>query len=164
MKEWYIPTAAVFLAVDDNPNEEASEDKEDCHISTLSDRQEREGGEEDSLYVAFSTSNGFVPVKLMSSTCYMPPPRPQQLAPSSGRASDAESQDLVILQLNVEDLTLPKLDVLEHLTSTIKANVVLLQETHKENNTILKLPDFTLAGHTNSKHYGLATFVKDDIK
>ena len=27
MKEWYAPTAAVFLAVDDNPNEEASEVK-----------------------------------------------------------------------------------------------------------------------------------------
>ena len=42
MKEWYAPTAAIFLAVDDNPNEEARKDKEDCHISTLSDRQERE--------------------------------------------------------------------------------------------------------------------------
>ena len=42
VKEWYAPTAAVFLAVDDNPNEEASEVKEDCHISTLSDHQERE--------------------------------------------------------------------------------------------------------------------------
>ena len=42
MKEWYAPIAAVFLAVDDNPNEEASEVKEDCHISTLSDHQERE--------------------------------------------------------------------------------------------------------------------------
>ena len=42
MKEWYARTAAVFLAVDDNPNEEASEVKEDCHISTLSDHQERE--------------------------------------------------------------------------------------------------------------------------
>ena len=70
----------------------------------------------------------------------------------------------MILQLNVDGHTLPKLDVLEHLTSTTKAHVVLLQETHKENNTILKLPDFTLAGHTNSKHHGLATFVKDDIK
>ena len=27
MKEWYAPTAAVFLAVDDNPNEETSEVK-----------------------------------------------------------------------------------------------------------------------------------------
>ena len=42
MKEWYAPTAAVFLAVDDNPNEETSEVKEDCHISTLSDHQERQ--------------------------------------------------------------------------------------------------------------------------
>ena len=94
----------------------------------------------------------------------MPPPRPRQLALFSVWVSDAESQDLVILQLNVEGLTLPKLDVLEHLTSTTKANVVLLQETHKENNTILKLPDFPPADHTNSKHHGLVTFVKNDIK
>ena len=30
MKEWYALTVAVFLAVDDSPNEEASKDKEDC--------------------------------------------------------------------------------------------------------------------------------------
>ena len=42
MEEWYTPTAAVFLAVNDNPNKEASEEEEDCHISTLSDHQERE--------------------------------------------------------------------------------------------------------------------------
>ena len=94
----------------------------------------------------------------------MPPPRPRQLVPFSWRESDTESQDLVILQLNVEGLTLPKLDVLEHVTATTKANVVLLQETHKENKTILKLPDITLAGHTNSKYHGLATFVKNYIK
>ena len=35
MKEWYTPTAAIFLAVDNNSNEEASKDKEDCHICTL---------------------------------------------------------------------------------------------------------------------------------
>ena len=42
---WYegvvAPTAPMFLAVDDNPNVEASEDKEDCHIGTLSNHQER---------------------------------------------------------------------------------------------------------------------------
>ena len=40
MMKWYAPTAAVFLTFDDNPNDEASEEKEDCYISTLSDRQE----------------------------------------------------------------------------------------------------------------------------
>ena len=54
------------------------------------------------------------------------------------------SQNLAILQLNSKGFTLPKLDVLERLISTTKANVVLLQ-TNKENNTTLKLPGFTLA-------------------
>ena len=57
---------------------------------------------------------------------------------------------------------LPKLDVLEYLTST--TNVVLLQDTQYENNTTLKFPSFTLASYTMGNHHGLATFVKGDIK
>ena len=40
---------------------------------------------------------------------------------------------------------------------------MLLQETHKENDTILKLHGYTLAGQTKSRHHGLATFIKDDV-
>ena len=50
MKERYALTVALFLAVDDSPNEEASKDEEDCHISTLSDRQERELLEQKKLF------------------------------------------------------------------------------------------------------------------
>ena len=70
-------------------------------------------------------------------------------------------ESLVILQINVEGLTIAKLDVLEQIAIKNKATVVLLQETHKENNATLKLPGFTLAGHTKSKHHGLATFIQD---
>ena len=62
-------------------------------------------------------------------------------------------------------LTIAKLDILEKITIKNKATVVL-QETHKENNTNLKLPSFTLASNTKSKHHGLATFIQpiDDPK
>ena len=40
---------------------------------------------------------------------------------------------------------------------------MLLQETHKESDTILKLPGFTLAGYTKSKHHSLASFVISDV-
>lgn len=73
------------------------------------------------------------------------------------------AESLVILQLNVEGLTTAKLDVLEQVATKNKATVVLLQETHKENDAILKLPGFTLAGHTKSKHHGTATFIKEAV-
>ena len=86
--------------------------------------------------------------------------RSRQHASFSGRAASAvESQGLTVLQLNVEGLTTAKLSVLEHVATTNKATVVLLQETHKESDTILKLPGFTLAGYTKCKHHGLASFV-----
>ena len=43
------------------------------------------------------------------------------------------------------------------LATNNKATVVLLQETHKENDTILKLHGYTLAGQTKSRHHGLAS-------
>ena len=91
--------------------------------------------------------------------------RPQCLrhhASLSGR-TDSSAESLAILQINVEGLTIAKLDVLEQIAIKNKATVVLLQETHKENNATLKLPGFTLAGHTKSKHHGLATFIQDGM-
>ena len=91
--------------------------------------------------------------------------RPQLLrqhASLSGR-TDSSAESLAILQINVEGLTIAKLDVLEQIAIKNSATVVLLQETHKENNATLKLPGFTFAGHTKSKHYGLATFIQDGV-
>ena len=84
--------------------------------------------------------------------------RLRQHASLSGR-TDSSAESLAILQINVEGLTIAKLDVLEQIAIKNKATFVLLQETHKENNATLKLPGFTLAGHTKSKHHGLATFL-----
>ncbi|KAI0220193.1 hypothetical protein LSAT2_028289 [Lamellibrachia satsuma] len=43
-----------------------------------------------------------------------------------------------------------------------KTAVILLQGTHWETTTNLKIPGFALAGHIASKHHGMATFVKTD--
>ena len=50
-----------------------------------------------------------------------------------------------------------KPDILEKIDNKNSATVILLQETHKENLTDLKLPGFVLAGHIKSNHHGLAT-------
>ena len=68
-----------------------------------------------------------------------------------------------MLQLNVEGLTIAKLDILKLIATKNKVTVVVLQETHKANTTILKLPGYLLAGHTKIKHYSLATLVKEDV-
>ena len=98
----------------------------------------------------------------MSSPRLQRPHSSRQRAPYAGR-KDSPAENLVILQLNVEGLTTAKLDVLEQLASINKATVVVLQETHKENATTLKLPGYTLAGHTKNRHHGLATFIKDGV-
>ena len=76
----------------------------------------------------------------------MVPQRLRQHA-SSGRA-DPSAKSLAIIQLNVEGLTTAKLDILEQLATNNKATIVLLQETHQENDTILKFHRYTLAGQT----------------
>ena len=40
---------------------------------------------------------------------------------------------------------------------------MLLQETHKENDSNLKLHGYTLDGQTKSRHHGLATFIRDNV-
>ncbi|XP_038075621.1 uncharacterized protein LOC119743290 [Patiria miniata] len=80
-----------------------------------------------------------VSVKLMSSPRSQQPQHPRQHASFSGRA-DLSIESLQILQLNIEGLTIAKLDVFEQITTKNKATVVLLQETHKKNDAILKLP------------------------
>ena len=99
--------------------------------------------------------------KKMTSHRSQRPQHPRQHA-SSGRANPS-AESLAIIQLNIEGLTTSKLDILEQLATNNKATIVLLQETHKENDTILKLHGYTLASQTKSRHHGLATFIRDDI-
>ena len=70
---------------------------------------------------------------------------------------------LALLQLNVEGLTTAKINILEQIVSKNNVTVITLQETHQENKNILRVPGYTLAGHTASKHHGIATFVRKDM-
>ena len=51
-----------------------------------------------------------------------------------------------ILQLNIEGLTVSKMNVLYHLTMQSETVVILLQETHCINTEKLVLPNYQLAG------------------
>ncbi|KAE8289530.1 hypothetical protein D5F01_LYC11232 [Larimichthys crocea] len=69
---------------------------------------------------------------------------------------------LALLQLNVEGLTIAKINILEQVASTNNVTVTL-QETHQKNKNILRVPGYTLAGHTANKQHGIATFVRKDM-
>ena len=68
-----------------------------------------------------------------------------------------------MLQLNIEGLTIAKLEVVQHLAESNKVAAVLLQETHCTDEERLKLPGFHLTGSIYSRRHGLATFVRADI-
>ena len=69
-----------------------------------------------------------------------------------------------ILQLNIEDLTASKMNVLHHLAKQSEALVILLQETHCTDAEKLVLPNYQLAGSSLSRKHGLATFVHERLK
>jgi exonuclease III len=69
-----------------------------------------------------------------------------------------------ILQLNVEGLTQPKRDIINHLATVHNANIILLQETHQENVKKLVIEGFTLTHFIPTKVLGIATYIKEGIK
>ena len=69
-----------------------------------------------------------------------------------------------ILQLNIEDLTASKMNVLHHLAVQSEALVILLQETHCTDAEKLVLPNYQLAGSSLSRKHGLATFVHEQLR
>ena len=69
-----------------------------------------------------------------------------------------------ILQLNIEGLTVSKMNVLYHLAVQHEALVILLQETHCTSSEKLKLPSFALNGFFLSRKHGLATFGHEGLK
>ena len=69
-----------------------------------------------------------------------------------------------ILQLNIEDLTVSKMIVFQHLIEETEALVILLQETHGITADKLVLPNYQLAGFSSSRKHGLATFVHKRLK
>ncbi|TKS86198.1 hypothetical protein D9C73_020315 [Collichthys lucidus] len=77
----------------------------------------------------------------------------------SSQHSPTTALALALLQLNVEGLTIAKINILEQLASMNNVTVITLQETHHKNKNILRVPGYTLAGHTANKQHGIATFV-----
>ena len=73
-------------------------------------------------------------------------------------------EGITVLQLNVEGLTKPKVDVIEYVTRKHKPTVILLQETHQTDSSRLKVNGYQLAGWTASSIDGIATFVNDNAK
>ena len=64
----------------------------------------------------------------------------------------------------MEGISKAKFQVIHHLATTHETTAILLQETHSTNPSSLYLPSYTLAAHTTSSIYGLATFVCDSIR
>ena len=69
-----------------------------------------------------------------------------------------------LLQLNIEDLTASKMNILHHLATQLGAFVILLQETHYTSAEKLVLSNYQLAGFSLSRKHGLATFVHEWLK
>ena len=69
-----------------------------------------------------------------------------------------------ILQLNIEDLTASKMNVLHHLAMQSEALVILLQETHCTDAEKLVLLNYQLTGSSLRRKHGLATFVHERLR
>lgn len=72
-----------------------------------------------------------------------------------------------IFQLNIEGISKAKCDHLSKILLENEIDVVLLQETHTENDTQFslrgKIAGYTAIGASHHKHYGLATYVRSSI-
>ena len=73
-----------------------------------------------------------------------------------------ENQSLPVLQLNAEELTNAKLEIIRQLADSNQVAVELLQETHIATDYNLQLPGFLLAGSIpgRPKHHGMATLIR----
>ena len=100
-----------------------------------------------------------------------PAPTTTRQTPFSGRGDVPLSGHTVnkfrrraVLQLNIEDLTASKMNVLHHLAVQYEALVILLREINCTCADKLTILGFALAGSSLSRKHGLATFVHDRIK
>ncbi|KAL1448470.1 hypothetical protein WDU94_013986, partial [Cyamophila willieti] len=70
--------------------------------------------------------------------------------------------------LNIEGISQAKCEFLSRIITEHEIDIVLLQETHTENEEQLnsrgRITNFDLIGATYHKHYGVATYVRSDIQ
>ena len=84
--------------------------------------------------------------------------------PFSGHIVKKFRRPKSILQLNFEDLTASKMNVLHHFALQSEALVILLQETHCTDAEKLVRPSYQLAGSCLSRKHDLATFVHEQLR
>ena len=77
---------------------------------------------------------------------------------------ECHRRELVLLQLNIEGISKAKLEIISHLAMENKVTTILLQEMHATRPDMLTIPGYSLATHTISASYGIATFVIDSAK
>ena len=66
--------------------------------------------------------------------------------------------------LNIEGLTVSKMNVLYHLAVQYEAFVILLEETQCTRADKLAIPDFALAGYSLTRKHGHAMFAHDRVR
>ena len=97
-----------------------------------------------------------------------------QLSPSDSNLEQAPllerteicvvEEGVTLLQLNVEDLTKAKINLIEHLAQKYNLTAILFQETYASDTSRLKISGYQLAALTESNIYGTASFVKNGSK
>jgi len=90
-----------------------------------------------------------------------------QNSPLQGSLTRNIGPQLIIFQLNVEGLSRDKSNYLARLLPELKADVVLLQETHVPDEDQMhcrrNIDGYKLISATYHKQYGTATYIRNDI-
>ena len=115
-----------------------------------------------------SQTEGYLPIPMLSEALLIRKRLLQDKAMSGKTAPFRyvanKFRRLTILQLNIEDLTASKINVLHYLALQFEALVILLQKTHCINAKKLVLPSFQLARSFISRKHGLSTFVHERLR
>ena len=88
----------------------------------------------------------------------------QQLSFSGQESHDSGNEPIAILQINAEGWTRPKSEILQNICEKRKISVVLVEETHQQEPSAVKLYRYTLAHFSSSPVQGIATFVRNSIR
>ena len=112
--------------------------------------------------------------RLMTSTAYQSQSLSQTQSLSQSQSQSQPSLEhgaasfvigcrVVVLQLNTEDISKAKTQVIEYLVSKW-SYCYLAQETHATNLNALKIPGYSLAAYTSSRIHGAATLMSSSLR
>lgn len=87
---------------------------------------------------------------------------------TNGTSQSQPGNVLRICQLNVEGLSRNKGEILSKILRENKVDVIALQETHTEDDNALwkrgRIPGYKLVSRINHPQYGVASFVRNNLK